>query len=97
MLWLRYRDLFGIVWAKRVMDRVNQLLRRESLPMEITLDGIHIHSQNGPPTDAQLNRAIELYCWVLRRFADNEFLSQYFPAKLLPNESSRQNSGTSNP
>ncbi|MEQ9410057.1 MAG: hypothetical protein RIK87_20135 [Fuerstiella sp.] len=38
-LWIEFRDLYGIVWAKRVMDRVNQFADRESWTVQLTLDG----------------------------------------------------------
>ncbi|MDG1898113.1 MAG: hypothetical protein P8J37_24690 [Fuerstiella sp.] len=38
-LWSDFRDLYGIVWAKRVMDRVNQFAVREHWDVRMTLDG----------------------------------------------------------
>lgn len=38
-LWLTFRDFYGIVWAKRVMDRVNQFASRERWGTRLTLDG----------------------------------------------------------
>lgn len=38
-LWLTFRDLFGIVWAKRVMDRMNLFATREQWAVLLTLDG----------------------------------------------------------
>ena len=38
-LWVTFRDLFGIVWAKRVMDRMNLFSVRESWRVSLSLDG----------------------------------------------------------
>lgn len=38
-LWSDFRDLYGIVWTKRVMDRVNQFAERECWDVRVTLEG----------------------------------------------------------
>jgi hypothetical protein len=38
-IWMDFRDLFGTVWAKRVMDRMNQFGAREKWTVILTLDG----------------------------------------------------------
>ncbi len=38
-LWSDFRDLYGIAWSKRVMDRVNQFAERENWDTRMTLDG----------------------------------------------------------
>lgn len=82
-LWTDFRDLYGIVWAKRVMDRVNQFAERESWDVRVGLDGF-VSSSDGQPTDAVSDRAVEILCWVLRRFVDPVFLQRYLPQRLLP-------------
>lgn len=46
-LWLTFRDYYGIVWAKRVMDRVNQFAVRERWSVHLTLDGLSDVGTNG--------------------------------------------------
>ena len=88
-VWSLFRDLYGIVWAKRVMDRVNVFARRENWARELTLDGFvppqsESHSAStgmasaGPVTEAELTREIDVMCWVMRRFADSVWLQQLF-------------------
>jgi hypothetical protein len=84
-MWFHFRDLFGIVWAKRVADRVNQFAARESWSVILTLDGLTMRddetSQSSvvgsressgslpPLCDQALDRPQQVLCWVLRRFA----------------------------
>jgi hypothetical protein len=38
-LWLDFFDLFGIVWGRRIQDRVNFIANLERLPVSLELDG----------------------------------------------------------
>ncbi len=82
-LWIDFRDLFGIVWARRVVDRVNQFAQRESWDVQLTLDGFVTKSasQNAvaPLVVDVPDRAVEVLCWVLRRFVDPPFVHRYLP------------------
>lgn len=40
-LWWDFRDLFGIVWARRIQDRLNEYARREDWPVRLEVDGFH--------------------------------------------------------
>lgn len=85
-LWLIFRDFFGIVWAKRVMDRMNLFAARERWTVTLTLDGFLTGSAgSGPenltlgtsvPDDASMKRPIETLVWLLRRFADSDWLHE---------------------
>ena len=82
-LWLDFRDYFGIVWAKRVMDRLNGLFARDSLPVRMDIDGLHWSERM--PDDAeraeiyvQADRSIR---WLLRRFADDAWIDQRLPSR----------------
>ncbi len=94
-LWRDFRDLYGIVWAKRVMDRVNQFAEREHWDVRMTLDGFQFldagpedntteTGTSGPANEGTQSspaaaRSMQVLCWVLRRFADPEFLRRYVP------------------
>ena len=96
-LWSDFRDLYGIVWAKRVMDRVNQFAERECWDVRMTLEGFQAvparpedlkkSGVNSQAAESDVRsfpvipaaRSWQVLCWVLRRFADPEFLRQYLP------------------
>lgn len=69
-LWFDFQQLFGVVWSKRVMERLNQFAGRERWPFTFTIEGIDI---SGDPeiSDAALARVR----WVLRRFVDPDWLN----------------------
>jgi len=83
-LWADFRDAYGIVWAKRVMDRVNQFADRESWLTRLTLDGFVDLSGNMSQNSSPADREVEVLCWVLRRFLDHSFMQQYVRNDLLP-------------
>lgn len=89
-LWLMFRDQFGVLWARRVIDRMAVFERRERWATELSLDGFTHAStgrdlanpvNGGPPlvtdvSDFELKRPLEVLCWLLRRFADAKWLQQ---------------------
>ncbi|MCA9057052.1 MAG: hypothetical protein KDA85_01075 [Planctomycetaceae bacterium] len=75
--WLMFRDLYGIVWAKRVMDRINQFAQREHWPFLMSLDGIVVHNDVPAPPPASMTRATEVFAWILRRFADPDWITTH--------------------
>ena len=79
-LWVDFRDIYGIVWARRVMDRINQFADREQWNIVMTLDGFRTRKESVHVTDIS-ERPEEILRWVLRRFADDEFLDRYLAKK----------------
>ena len=89
-LWQHFRDLYGIVWAKRVMDRVNQFSARETWNVHLSLEGfVRNSNDDGHAENARLpnrdipERAILVLCWLLTRFVDREYLQQFLPDSVL--------------
>ncbi len=94
-LWADFRDIYGMVWAKRVMDRVNQFASREKWLVYLTLDGfqpiqaqqaqpLQIEEEMRPSTATSVDdRPLVVLCWVLRRFVDHEFLLRYLPESIV--------------
>ena len=77
-LWIDFRDLYGMVWSRRVMDRINQFADREKWNVSMTLDGFRRRNQSDQvPEDTE--RPEEILRWVLRRFTDDKFLNRYLP------------------
>lgn len=71
-VWIDFRDLFGVVWAKRFLDRVNDTAQRERWSARLAMHGLDWL----PPADGLLSpaetlaRADHAFRWLLRRFAD---------------------------
>lgn len=78
-LWTDFCDLFGTVWAKRVMDRVNQFAERESWSVRLSLFGFVTAGDQREQQVTPDVRATVVMCWVLRRFLDREFMRRYVP------------------
>lgn len=91
-MWADFRDVFGLVWARRVADRVNQFSLRERWNCVLSVDGFVERpveqaaeaSTNSALTSGRLctanevpERAVRVLCWVLRRFVDEPFLQRY--------------------
>jgi len=75
-VWRDFQELFGIVWMKRAMDRINiEFAEREQWPARLGPDGLE---WSAPPTDDQRAatqaRLIYSLHWLLRRFVDPEWI-----------------------
>lgn len=75
-LWYLFRDFLGIVWAKRVMDRMNLFAQRERWTVELTLDGFVARPGMHAATTDDFRRPIETLAWLLRRFADEDWVDE---------------------
>ncbi len=78
-LWCDFRDIYGMVWARRAMDRINQFSDRERWPVIMTLDGFRPRHLPDPSDDTPQipDRASRMLRWVLARFADEAFFRRY--------------------
>jgi hypothetical protein len=65
-LWFDVLDRFGVVWARRLQERLN-LLGQTQWPGRLDLDGWHWPTA---PTDEQLAQLEHAHRWLLRRFVD---------------------------
>ena len=72
IVWDDFQQLFGIVWAKRVMDRMNQFSTREKWPITLQLTGFEPSAPDSNPEIA--SATIDRIRWVMRRFVDPEWL-----------------------
>jgi hypothetical protein len=77
-LWNDFRDLYGIVWARRVMDRVNDAAVHEGWPVRLHLHGFAGLDPAHPPSLApdQLQQIERTLRWLLRRFVDPEWIDE---------------------
>lgn len=77
-VWLDFRDWFGIVWAKRVQNRLNEAAHNRKWPLRLETDGF-APMQNGGRlvTDSQTGDEIEhTLRWLLRRFVDPGWIDE---------------------
>jgi hypothetical protein len=74
-VWLDFRDWFGILWTKRLMDRLNQTAAAKQWPVRFGLDAIHEEAKSSDPAnrDAEIDHALR---WLLRRFTDDHWIDQ---------------------
>lgn len=75
--WVDFRDTFGLVWARRVQDRVNEDLRRLDGDAVLGVAGVEFHGERASlpaERDAACERAEATLRWLWRRFVDDEWV-----------------------
>lgn len=76
-LWFDFRDLFGIVWATRVQERINQMASEQRWSCRLTVEGFEWggerSSEPGSKSDEQIEHALR---WLLRRFVDPPWIDE---------------------
>jgi hypothetical protein len=77
-VWSDFRDLYGIVWARRLLDRVNDAAVQESWPVRLQLHGFVAVDVSGPLllTIDQRRQIEHTLRWLLRRFVDPEWIDE---------------------
>ncbi len=78
-LWRDFRDLFGIVWARRIQERFNHDARQAGLGLHLGMDGLV--GTTGKPIpfdfDHQSLAAAEVSLrWLLQKFVDSEWIDR---------------------
>lgn len=76
VLWFDFMDSFGMVWAKRVMDRVNESARHEKWAMHLELHGF-VPIAESPSADELVRteeRIEHTFRWLLKRFVNPEWI-----------------------
>jgi hypothetical protein len=77
-IWFDFLDQFGIVWARRIQDRINEMARREKWSVRLELDGF-VDDQAILISTRSVDPAIETRIehttrWLLRRFVDTTWI-----------------------
>ena len=85
VVWFDFRDSFGIVWGKRLQERVNEFAQRERWSAHLGQDGFQweehepalekLVSQAG--TEARIDHTLR---WLLRRFVEPVWLDERMKA-----------------
>ncbi len=73
--WSLFQDLYGLVWARRIQDRVNQFAVREQWSVLLTHEGFRDVNGNSP-SDKDLEKPRDALRWVLTRFADEQWITE---------------------
>lgn len=80
-LWIDFLDYFGIVWARRIQERVNKAARTEQWPVRLELYGFTWNGADPDDLGAATNGRIEQTLrWLLRRFVDPDWIDQRLTA-----------------
>jgi hypothetical protein len=78
-IWEDFRELFGIVWARRVQERLNDMLQRDNAPLRLTLHGFEPVDRHGnieSIADENATRSAQAaLVWLLQKFVDREWLN----------------------
>jgi len=75
-LWIDFRDSFGIVWARRIQDRMNQTAQSEKWPVRLQMHGFVTLSGDMCENLEPANRIEHAFRWQLRRFVDPAWIDQ---------------------
>lgn len=77
-VWSEFRDFFGVVWGRRILERVNETARQEGWPVRLHFDGIAAADPSKPAslTPQQADRLEKVLRWLLRRFVDPQWIDK---------------------
>lgn len=74
-VWRDFRDQFGIVWANRIQDRVNERAVQEAWPVRLERAGFAPPGSSTTAAPPQTSERVEhTLRWLLRRFVDDEWI-----------------------
>jgi hypothetical protein len=73
--WALFQDLYGLVWARRIQERVNQFASREQWSVLLTHEGFRDRDGKAP-SDEDLEKPRDALRWVLSRFADDQWIAE---------------------
>lgn len=77
-VWNDYRNIFGNLWALRLLARVNDVARRDKWPWTLTEGGLipvdHQNATAGEPTGDP--RVDQTFRWLLKPFVDPEWIDE---------------------
>jgi hypothetical protein len=70
-VWQEFSTLFGLVWSRRLLDRINAIAEKQQWPGRLHADGFHWDRPLDDGTRQQVDHALR---WLLRRFVDVAWL-----------------------
>ena len=76
-VWLEFRDWFGIVWSKRIQERVNDTASKEDWCARLEHHGFEWSPDATEEQRAETNERIDhTLRWLLRRFVNDEWIDE---------------------
>lgn len=72
-LWLDFFNQFGVVWGRRIQDRVNFIAIKEHWPARLELHGVEWSSPADSSTEGRMEQTFR---WLLRRFVDPPWIDE---------------------
>jgi hypothetical protein len=77
-VWRDFRDLFGIVWARRIQERFNEDARKQELPFRLGIDGLEDATGSSPAAfeHQSLAAAETSLRWLLQKFVDRDWIDR---------------------
>jgi len=77
-IWIDFRDNFGIVWSRRIMDRINRIAEEEHWPVRLDLHGfLALAGTAEAEVSLQVNARVEqVLRWQLRRLVEPEWIDR---------------------
>lgn len=76
-VWLRFQTCYGLIWARRVQDRMMQFQRAEHWMVTLDIDGFHALNGMKDIGEDELQKPLESFRWALGRFASVEWLDRH--------------------
>jgi len=78
-LWFDFQNLFGIVWAKRVADQINQAAESNNWQIRLELHGLvwqqtELTAEQQSETIKGIDQQLR---WALSRFVEEEWIERY--------------------
>ncbi|MFN0051169.1 MAG: hypothetical protein ACKV0T_03205 [Planctomycetales bacterium] len=85
-VWFDFQDVFGVVWARRVQDRFNDLVRQRRVPVLLTMHGLRGGAAGETSISevalVDLQGAEANLRWLLQKFVDPDWID----ARLRPTQ-----------
>jgi hypothetical protein len=77
-VWRDFRDLFGIVWARRIQERFNEEARKQRLPLRLGIDGLEDALGSSPAAfdSESLAAADASLRWLLQKFVERDWIDR---------------------
>lgn len=74
-VWDEFVTLYGLVWSRRLLDRLRLLAAQQNWACDVTPTGFVFTAGPSEETAAQVEHALR---WLLRRFVDPDWLNERF-------------------